>query len=291
MEINYLREFVVLAEVGNYLAAAAQLFMSQSSLSRHIKSMEEELGIPLFDRTTRNISLSEFGKTFLPYASEITQIQSKYQKALFNYKRSSHGSLSIGSIPSMSQYKIIDLLFRFQQEYQDFTLNLIEQDSIQLIEMIENNKLELAFVRSSEDLGSQFQQILFAEDTLAAIMPRTHPLAEKDAIGLEELANETLLLLSSDTFMYHLCVDKCKKAGFEPIVGYTGRRSENIIALVEKGAGIALLTQNPIMQLTNNNISIVKISPKIHTQISLIYSKEHPLSLPAQKFVSLLDSH
>ena len=115
----------------------------------------------------------------------------------------------------------------------------------------------------------QFQQILFAEDTLAAIMPRTHPLAEKDAIGLEELANETLLLLSSDTFMYHLCVDKCKKAGFEPIVGYTGRRSENIIALVEKGAGIALLTQNPIMQLTNNNISIVKISPKIHTQMCI----------------------
>lgn len=289
MELQYLKEFVTLAEVGNYLTAADSLCISQSSLSRHIKSLEEELGLPLFHRSTRSISLSEFGKIFLPYAVEMTQLQANYQSALFHYKRSIHGTLSIGSIPSMSQYHIIDLLLRFQQENPDFSLNLIENDSVQLLEMLEEEKLELAFIRSSEAICSSFRSILFAEDALSAIMPSSHPLAKKTGIQLTELAGETLILLSNGTFMYQLCVDECRKAGFEPNIGYTGRRSENLIAMVEKGAGIALLTRNPIMQPANPGIAIVELSPRISTSISLIYKKEKPLSQPARAFIAMMD--
>lgn len=290
MEINYLNEFVTLARIGNYLTAADQLFISQSSLSRHIKALEEELGSQLFNRTTRKISLTEFGKIFLPYATEITELQTQYQTALFNYKRSERGILSIGSIPSMARYNILDLLFRFQNENPHFSLNLIENDSIQLIEMVEHNKLELAFIRSSEDISSHFHQIVFARDTLAAVMPVSHPLARRETLCLADLKDETLLSLSSDTFMYRLCVSECHRAGFEPKIGYTGRRSENIIAMVEKGAGIALLTQNPIVQSTNPDIAIVEITPKITTPISLIYNKDSELSKPARQFLKLMNS-
>ena len=64
MELSYIREFVVLAETGNYLEAADTLFIAQSSLSRHIKSIEMDLGAPLFDRTTRKVSLNGFGQAF-----------------------------------------------------------------------------------------------------------------------------------------------------------------------------------------------------------------------------------
>ncbi len=291
MELNYLKEFVVLADIKNYLQAADYLYISQSSLSRHIKLLEEELGVQLFTRNTRNISLSKFGEIFLPYAIQMTQIQTTYQEALINYKRSIYGTLSIGSIPSMSQYSIIDLLFQFKQENPSFALNLIENDSIQLIDMIENHKLELAFIRSSDDICSKFQHVLFSEDSLAAVIPISHPFANRTNIHLSELSKETFLLLSSETFMYQLCVDECHKAGFEPTIGYTGRRSENIIAMVEKGAGIALLTQMPIIKPANSNIAIVEITPKISTSISLIYSKDKPLSKPAQQFINLMNRY
>lgn len=64
MEIDYIREFVTLADVGNYMEAADILFISQSTLSRHIKSIEEDLGAPLFDRTTRKVVINDFGKIF-----------------------------------------------------------------------------------------------------------------------------------------------------------------------------------------------------------------------------------
>mgnify|MGYP000270200484 CR=1 FL=1 len=78
MELSYIREFVVLAETGNYLEAADALFIAQSSLSRHIKSIELDLGSPLFDRTTRKVVLNGFGQAFLPYAKRWW----KYRKSM-----------------------------------------------------------------------------------------------------------------------------------------------------------------------------------------------------------------
>ena len=68
MEIEYIKEFVVLAETENYLEAAESLFISQSTLSKHIKIIEKELDVQLFDRTTRKVHLNKYGKMFLKYA-------------------------------------------------------------------------------------------------------------------------------------------------------------------------------------------------------------------------------
>ena len=129
MEINYLKEFVILARTGNYLEAADSLYMGQSSLSRHIKTLEEELDIRLLDRTTRKVSLTEAGRLFLPYAEHIMLLQEQYQDVLLDFKKNNHISLSIGSIPSMTQYHITDALFLYQQKYPDYSLDLIEGDT------------------------------------------------------------------------------------------------------------------------------------------------------------------
>ena len=84
MEINYLRELVVLAQMGNFLEAADALYIAQSTLSKHIKKIESELGVPLFDRTTRKVSISKYGQLFLPYAKQIAEIQDQYTIALQN---------------------------------------------------------------------------------------------------------------------------------------------------------------------------------------------------------------
>lgn len=290
MDLTSLKEFVVLAEVGNYLEASDQLFIAQSTLSRHIKNMEEELGVVLFDRNTRKISLSEFGKTFLPYAQQILNIEQQYQYELFNFKRKIHGTLSVGSIPSMSQYQITDALFAFQQRNKSYSLNIIEGDSTMLTSMILDGKIELAFVRSSttETPDPRFYWHTFATDTLAAIMLKSHPLAGKSGIRILDLAEETLLLLASDTFMFRLCVNACRDAGFTPNIGFTGHRSENILSMVEKGAGIALLTQNPIRKKITEEMVMIPIEPKVETTISLIWRRDKKSSAQAQQFIRLI---
>ena len=129
MDLNYIREFVVLANTCNYMEAAEQLFISQSALSRHIKNLEEELGVSLFDRSTRSVTLNAFGMLFLPYARQMAALHHEYATALGNALNAEHGNIRIGSIPMMSHYGITDVMVRFRKENPRFTLDVIEGDS------------------------------------------------------------------------------------------------------------------------------------------------------------------
>ena len=135
MDLNYIREFVVLANTCNYMEAAEQLFISQSALSRHIKNLEEELGVSLFDRSTRSVTLNAFGMLFLPYARQMAALHHEYATALGNALNAEHGNIRIGSIPMMSHYGITDVMVRFRKENPRFTLDVIEGDSNQLTKM------------------------------------------------------------------------------------------------------------------------------------------------------------
>ena len=79
MEISYFKDFVILAETKNFWAASERLYIGQSSLSKHIKTLERELGAPLFTRTSRKVELTEFGELMLPYAQSLSRMQYEYE--------------------------------------------------------------------------------------------------------------------------------------------------------------------------------------------------------------------
>lgn len=136
MELSYIREFVVLAETGNYLEAADALFIAQSSLSRHIKSIELDLGSPLFDRTTRKVVLNGFGQAFLPYAKKMVEIQEEYENVLQSYLSGVSSTITVASIPSMVRYNITDVLAGFKQANPRYKLNILEADSSQILQLL-----------------------------------------------------------------------------------------------------------------------------------------------------------
>lgn len=140
MEINYLKESVVLAETGNFMEAANILYSSQSTLSKHIKSIELELGVPLFDRTTRKVRISKFGQLLLPYARQITELHDKYTSILRNSFETDHEILTLGSIYGLAQYKITDVLVNFKKSHPKSTLNVMQASSKDLTEMLRQRK-------------------------------------------------------------------------------------------------------------------------------------------------------
>jgi DNA-binding transcriptional LysR family regulator len=290
MDIEYIKDFVVLAEVGNYLDASDQLFISQSSLTRHIQQLEKDLGVTLFDRTTRKVALNKYGQMFLPYASRIVQIQYEYETAFYNELRNIHSSISIGSIPSMVQYNITDLLIKFKKENTNFTLNVIEAESHELKDMLRQNKCELAFVRETDDTDNEFVRIPYSIDTMVAVIPIDHPLAKSEFIALEQLRNEKFILLPEHSIMHELSLKECRKAGFEPNIVFTGYRGDNLVDMVSKGAGCALLMKRPAVFLSNPNTVLVDIIPSITTKISLFYKKNTELSIAARHFINCLNT-
>ena len=101
MEIQYVREFLSLAETGSFFETAEQLFVTTSSLSRHIKALESEMGVTLFDRTTRKVTLNRYGKLFLPFAKEFARIDEECTRAFATDQHEQTNTITIGSIPMM----------------------------------------------------------------------------------------------------------------------------------------------------------------------------------------------
>lgn len=291
MEINYIRDFVVLAEVGNYMEASARLFISQSALSKHIMAIEKELGVPLFDRTTRKVILNKYGIAFLDYAKEISRLQYEYTSALISEREIKERKICIGSIPLMAPYHITDAIVRFERDNRGYTISLAEGASMELKEMLRQNRCEVAFVRNCGEKDEEFIKIPYTTDHLVAVLPADHPLAGAQSIRLEQLASERFLLLHEISIMYGLCINACRAAGFEPRIIYTGSRAENIIDLVVKGMGVSLLMNKTSRNLLNDRTALVDIEPAVTTNVMLYYRKDARLSDAVKHFVRSVQEH
>lgn len=118
MNIAYIIEFVTLAETCSFSEAADQLFISQSSLSKHVKQLESELNVSLFDRSTRNVVLSPAGDAFLPYAKEFSNLWQGMQKTMSQLGSGEESQLTIGTMNPLKSYRIPNFINQFYQAHQ-----------------------------------------------------------------------------------------------------------------------------------------------------------------------------
>lgn len=298
MNLSYFREFIVLAEEKNYMEAAERLYMNQSTLSKHIKAMESELDVALFDRSTRRVELTEYGKAILPYARSITRCEYEYTSLLMQMQNHKKGIMTLGSIPPMAQYNIIGLLAAFQKEYPDSHVTVLEEDSQNLPNLLREKKCELIFLRESRlDFEKNFPdddalvRIPFVQDRLVALLPSCHVLARKKQLTLRELKDENFCLIKEGTLLYEMCINACQSSGFIPKIAFTSHRIESILDMVSTGNYIALLTNLHITPPQNAPVyrdypwTAVDLTPNITSQISLCYLEGSPLSGSAQNFI------
>lgn len=296
MNINYFKEFSVLAETKNYWEASERLFLNQSTLSKHIKSMETELGVPLFERTTRTVKLTDYGSALLPYAKSITQLQFEYSTMLLQKKNSQDNLVTIGSIPSMAQYHITHLLLEFQKAYPKITTKVMEDDSAVLKKMLLEKKCQLAFIRESKSFsedeffnGQTVERLPYMEDRLIAVLPPNHPLCGLTELPLRQLENEKLCFLKENTMLYNLCRLACQEANFIPNIVFDSHRLDSILDMVTNGGCIALLMDRhvnfPGVRQVKPPICTANIIPPITTRISLCYLKNPRPSKTARLFI------
>lgn len=284
MEIEYLSEFAVIARLGSFSRAAEELCISQSSLSKHILTLERELGIPLLVRNSRNVTMSPGGAQILSLAIQISELKDQIFSTASKLAQREKTSLPIASIPVMAQYNITGILAGFQKEFPQVALDVTEGEHKELREMLESGKCELAFTRWGLEPEEQLEQLPLCRDHLVAVVHRHHSLAEKEQVKPEDLAEFPLLFLDQRTGFHHLYANLCRNAGFVPNIAYTGHRPENIIDLAAQDMGVALLMHRHIDYLNNPNVVSIPITPSVESSICLVRRKDRRLSGLAQDF-------
>jgi DNA-binding transcriptional LysR family regulator len=294
VRLDYIDEFVVLAKTGNYQRAANILYISQSSLSKHIKSMETELGSELFLRTTRRIELSPFGTSFLPYAEQISALNEDFHREMMLHQEKSSGRIVISMLPMESMYRITDAVIQFQKENPKYHVDIIEGDSEECRQMLRDGKCDLSFVRDlagapKDDAG--FYIMPYMNDPMVAMLPKSHPLASRKSVRVEELKGNSFILLQQKTLAYHICVSLCREAGFEPRIAFTVSHGDTLADLVNDGMGISMLTMVPATYLLKNNSTVVEISPKVNVEVRILYRQETLDNPAASALLHFIEQH
>lgn len=290
MEIRYLKDFLVVAETQNFLEAAAILYCSQATLTKHIQRLELDLGLMLFDRTTRKVSITKNGEMLLPYAREITELYERLTVQVKGSKNDSQQTLTIGSIPALAQYNITELLVSFKKMNPQATINVIQAGSEELIELVRQRKCDLAFIRTYGELSSEFCYLPIAADELVAIVPSHHPLANEGVVPIEKLSRENFVLIPENTMLHRLSVQLCRESGFEPHVVFTDHRLENLLEMVIDGMGVALLMRKLAEYMAQPKVSVLSIQPTVSTRLDLCYLRSGELSMVARQFVSITET-
>lgn len=299
MNINYFKEFVILADTKNYLEASEILYISQSSLSKHIKSMENELGVMLFERTSRSVELTKIGELFLPYAKSIMNSQLEYTDMIRDELDDFRGQVTIGSIPAIAQYGITDLLVEFKKQFPQYMVKIFEQDNQKLIESLRQKQCDLIFVRDYDYLlnKEEFEIIPYLVDPMVALLPKNHPLASSETIRLEQLREEPFIMLEEDEFLQNLWERCCHHVGFKPRVSFSCHRLDGILDLVTKNMGVSIVMQNQVSHPADSKLpakppwATCKLIPEVNVTVYLCYRKSKPLSKAARHFVECVKEH
>ncbi len=284
MNLEHIREFLAIVEHKSFSIAAQELCMSQSSLSKHIIHLEQELDIQLFDRSARQVTISDAGRLFLPYAQKLYDTNEDFTQALSAYKEKNKSTLKIASLPVMAQYEITGAIASFRKSHPEISLVISTHEANDILRLMEQGEFELAFIRRPNTDANLLNYITFYEDHLVALLPDTNPLSQKNKINLNSLKDEEFMFLDNGTLLYRLCYDTCVKAGFTPKIGYTGQRPENLIDLVSKDMGITLLMRRHAEFSKHDNVSIVEIEPQVTSSICLAHIKNRKLSKAAKQF-------
>jgi DNA-binding transcriptional LysR family regulator len=248
IEIRHLRAFIAVAEELNYRKAALRLHVAQPALSRAIQQLELELGAKLIERSTRVVRLTEIGRFLLEQAHKIQETLAAAVESVRRMTLGQKGELFVGFNDFTISEILPPIIHRFRVLFPDVEINLMDESSSRMQQMVLERQLDIAFLSGVRPLPG-LDSFLLREEKFVAVMAAGHRLAQKDRLSPKDLANEPFVLGVPGWSVFLEAVDAyCESAGFRPRVVQTAVHSNDIVNFVAAGIGVTILVDREWMR-------------------------------------------
>ena len=287
MEIRQIQYFLSIVDTGSFSAAAEENYISQSSLSKMIISLEKELALTLFDRSKRRVSLTEAGEAFLRHARKLSADSNAMLVELDGYK-SSVDTFSIAAIPVLPQYGIATAIAQFRDANPHIRFNLEEIDGFNIIPALTERRFDLAFTRHNAINSEEFESIEICKDHLLVAVSKNNRYVNRSSLSLKELVNDNFIVFDRVTELHKLIIDECGKAGFEPTIFYSSHRKVSVLSLVETNIGLALMPVKIFEYYRHPSVVAIPLDEDIACNIVLVYLKDRQLPKAAMLFIDFM---
>ncbi len=263
MLVLWLQYFLAVSDSLSFSKAAEDLYVSQSTLSKNIRALEDELGVTLFERTTRSVRLSKAGNEMLPYARQIVNTHKDMTGTLQQFKKPEKRIIRLVTFPVMHLYDLSAILAEYKKQHPSIKLQISEADMNLTMKKLMLNNFDIALIRDVclKDIRN-YQIHHMYEDEIVLICDEKHPLAKRGSVSLSELKKEPIVSLNSGIVEYQKALSP---------FGYDNLYSNNISATVT--------TSQALQQLVSRQFGISLISKSVASYMVQLYSSLYKISI------------
>ena len=295
MDLRRLEIFVKVAELGSFSRAAEALFLTQPTVSEHVRALEDELGVQLLDRLGRGTTPTRAGTLLLGYARRMLALSREASQAIEQFQGRVSGELTIGGSTIPGEYVMPELIGAFRGKYSDVRISLLIGSSREVTTWVEDGRVEIGVVGATPTSRALQARQLMA-DELVVVVGAEHPWAGRATVSLDDLREEPMILRergsgSRETFEQALEGVGLDLAAFR-IVGEIAS-TQAVKQAVRAGVGISLISRRAVEdECRARLLACVKIRDLAVTRsFHLITHRDRSRSPLATAFLSFIESH
>ncbi len=248
MDLRQLEIFVKVAEFGSFSKAAEALYLTQPTVSEHIRTLEDEVGVRLLDRLGRGAAVTRAGQLLLSYAQRMLALAREARQAMDGFQGRMSGELLIGASTIPGEYVLPAMIGRFKEKYPDISITLLIGDSQTAVDWVAEGRAELGVVGARlSHRGVDYKELM--PDEVVVVVPGAHSWHGRKQIALEELRSEPLLIRERGSGTRAALEAALAEAGMDlgsfRIVGEMGS-TQAIKQAVKAGVGVSLVSKRAV---------------------------------------------
>lgn len=283
MELRQLKTFLAVCEELHFTKAAEKLGISQPTLSLQIKTMEDELQVPLFDRVGKKIVLTQAGLLLREHARQLVRQLDNTMDAIAELRDHRRGLLSVGVLPSDLDYRIPDLLVDFHSEFPRIQLKIIS--TVEIVQKVLGNEVDIGIgLMTFPD--NRLVRIPLCREEYVLVVSENHPLAERRTIAYEELREVDTVMFPIGYIGRDLVEESCLRHGFALRTIMETSSVTPLIRLVESNIGATIQPYPLIRSMNRKGLRCIRIAedPPIRS-LELMHRSDRFLGQAANTFI------
>lgn len=284
--------FVEIVKQGGMTRAAEALYIAQPTISKAIKELEHELGNALFDRSKRQLTLTDVGEVFYEKSLEILNLYGNLPNEISSVLGVEQGHITIGLSAIMDMERFSRVLGTFHQKYPSVTFNLIENGGKTIETQIRKGDINIGVTSLPVD-NMQFDSFPLYSEKFQVVAHSSHPLAQQQTVEISALKDEDFILFNEDFYLNDKIIAAARKVGFVPNIVSKISQWHFIEHLLSAKMGISILPENIVNIISQNqNISVLHLSDaELQWEMGVIWKKDVYLNHATQTFLDYLNIH
>ena len=290
LSLRHLRVVVAVADAGGYTPAARDLHVAQSSLSRTVQEVEQRIGVPIFERTTRRVRPTLEGAEFLAMARRLVTEFDTALNHFEGYLAGTRGEVSVAALPSLAGSMLPPVLAAFRGAHPEVAVSVKDGFSEEVLDLVVRGEVDLA-VSVAEHVPAILDVRHIAVDAFAAVLPSGHPLAAAEEIRWSDLEGQPFVaferISSIRSYVDRVLADTATRVG-----ALTEARNIGAVAgLVAAGLGVSAAPSLVLPMMMFADVAIRPLAaPVVERDICLIHDPRRPMSRAARALMQLLAS-